>query len=411
MRANILYIINILRLYSNNQNPLSIEQITKLINEHYTLSASDKPINKSTVYRALNDYLYSTPYLNDMPDKVPHANYKIHALIKNTTDKSSRQKYIDITDSYYIPEHTERQNLSTDKRKYKNIKFYYYYEYNIPPHEIANLIRMIETHPYYSSNEVAELSELLRNISPAYFNSDTSYEIKRFTDDKIRSDDTILRYNLQLLYPLVKKQKDILIEYSYYNEEKRLVPLPKYENLHRVTPLDIIWANGFCYFVAFNSNQEHYTNYRVDRITYIQPIEDDINQNIADNYPNKISCKTELQYIKHRPAMMSGDPIKISLLCKKSYSIVNRLIDFFGMEVIIKPATQEKINAVFSDSEYHSNEDWLDVTCDNITPDGAIFCAIQFCTDAVLYYPNELSDDIYQKFSSAANLYKNLVKN
>ena len=81
------------------------------------------------------------------------------------------------------------------------------------------------------------------------------------------------------------------------------------------------------------------------------------------------------------------------------------------MEIIIKPATQEKINAIFSDSEDYSSEDWLDVTCNNITPDGAIFCAIQFCTDAVLYYPNELSTEIYQKFSDAANLYKNLTKN
>lgn len=409
MRANILYIINILRLYSNDQNPLSIDQITKLVNEHYTISASDKPINKSTVYRVLNDYLYSTPYLNDMPDKVPHANYKIHVLIENTTAKWNKQKYIDITEGYDDSEQANQQNTPTNKKKNKSSKFYYYYEYNIPTHEITNLIRMIETHPFYSSNEVAELSELLHNISPAYFNSDTSYEIKRFTNDKIRADDTILRYNLQLLYPLIKKQQDILIEYSYYNEEKRLVPLPKYENLHRVTPLDIIWANGYCYFVAFNTNQEHYTNYRVDRITYIQPVENDIDKNVADNYPNKISYKTELQYIKHRPAMMSGDPIKASFLCKKSHSIVNRLIDFFGMEIIIKPAPKEKVSEIFHDMENISNYEWLDVTCNNVTPDGAIFCAIQLCTDAVLYHPKELSNEIYNNFSYAANLYKNLL--
>ncbi|MBQ8165626.1 MAG: WYL domain-containing protein [Lachnospiraceae bacterium] len=399
MRANILYIINVLRLYSNDQNPLSIEQITNLINQHYTISPGDKPINKSTVYRALNDYLYSTPYLNDMPDNVPHANYKIHVLIENVAGTSNNEKYMDITDDYTASE-------QTDKPKSKSAKFYYYYEYNIPTHEITNLISMIETHPYYSSQEVTELSKLLHNISPAYFNSDAAYEAKRFTKDKIRADDTILRYNLQQLYPLVKKHEDVLIEYSYYNEEKRLVPLPNYENLHRVTPLDIIWANGYCYFVDFNPNQENYTNYRVDRITYIQPVEQDTDKNVSDNYPNKISHKTELQYIKHRPGMMSGDPIKVSLLCKKSYSIINRLIDFFGMEITIKPATQDKLAEVFPNMENESDQEWLDVTCNNITPDGAIFCAIQLCTDAVLYYPQELSKEIYSKFSSAADLYK-----
>lgn len=93
-------------------------------------------------------------------------------------------------------------------------------------------------------------------------------------------------------------------------------------------------------------------------------------------------------------------------ICKKSYSIVNRLIDVFGMEITIKPATQEKLNEVFPHIQNLTSEDWLDVTCNNITPDGAIFCAIQFCTDAVLYYPKELSDEIQQKFSDAANLYK-----
>lgn len=404
MRANILYIINILRLYSNDQNPLSIEQITKLINTHYTLSDSDKPINKSTVYRALNDYLCSTPYLNDMPDKVPHANYKIHVLMENSASKSNKRGYIDITDTFDIPEHTTDSNST----RTKSGKFYYYYEYNLPPHEITNLIGMIETHPYYSSDEVAELRNLLQGIEPAYFSSDSSYEVKRFTNDKIRADDTILRYNLQLLYPLIKKQQDILIEYSYYNEEKRLVPLPNYENLHRVTPLNIIWANGYCYFVAFNTNQEHYTNYRVDRITYIQPVEEDIDKNVADNYPHLLSSKTELQYIKHRPGMMSGDPIKISLLCKKSHSIVNRLIDMFGMDIKIKPATKEKLNEYLPHTDILPDEEWLDVTCNNTTPDGAIFCAIQFCTDAVLYYPKELSREIYDKFSNAATLYKHI---
>lgn len=392
--SKILYIINILRNFSCKSNPLSIRQITDLTNKYYDAAGGNEFINEVTTRRALTTYLRDTPILNDMPDTSRHANYKIHILYENPNPLSVTDRFLDVTNEYADSDYCH--NPQSTKRK-KEPKAYYYYEPFIPEEEIANLINMVESHPYYTSEEVLHITKALQTIAPAYFSrrNHTNPE-----DEVMRSNDSTLQNNLHDLHHFINEKQDIIIEYSYYNEKKELIPHANYPQ--QVTPYQILWSNGYCYLAAYNPFRKCITHYRVDRITYIEPAQAD---KVNNHRTNENPVKHALKYVKEHPVMMSGDTIRISLLCEKNNSIVNRLLDSFGMDIQIRPATQTLLQQVFPNHPEYQPEQWLNVTCQNINPDGASLWAKQYCTECVIYEPQYLSEKIKKELQDAACRY------
>lgn len=434
--GKILYIINILRNFSCKEHPLSITQITELSNRYYDPSGNKDFINEVTTRRALTSYLRESQILNDMPEQRPssslntvfsnlnpalsdtnyqHANYKIHILFENPNPTSEDDTYIDVTNAYANPDyefcpdcdsprktaakqsrHSKNKSAEPQKRK-KEPKAFYYYEPFLPTEEIANLINIIESHPYYTSNEVLQISSALRSIAPAYFRD---LKVSSHVNDELRSDDSTLQYNLHELHHLISEKKDIIIEYSYYNEKKELIPHTGYPL--QVTPYRILWSNGYCYLAAYNSYWDNITHYRVDRITSIAPAP---KGKKADSHFEGTPVKHTIQYAKEHPVMMSGDTISVSLLCRKSTSIINRLLDSFGKEISIRPANATLLQQIFPNHPDYKPEDWLNITCDNINPDGAALWAKQYCTECVLYAPADLAQTTKEELLSAARNY------
>ena len=392
--SKILYLINILRNFSSKNNPLTIRQITDLTNKYYDPAGGSDFINEVTTRRALTSYLRDSEVLNDMNKNVCHANYKIHVLYENPNCISSNDRFLDVTDEY--ANYDYESNTKSTKRK-KEPKTYYYYEPFLATEEIANLINMVESHPYYTSEEVADITQSLHSIAPGYFqNRAFLYSAQ----DAMRSNDSTLLNNLHDLHHIIQEKRDVIIEYSYYNENKLLIPHTNYPQ--RVTPYQILWSNGYCYLAAFNPFHNAVTHYRVDRITYMEPVEDK-EYTKKSKKENPIGHK--IKYSKEHPVMMSGKTTRVVMLCKKNHSIINRLLDSFGMETKIRPVTQSLWKQVFPDEQEYKPEQWLQVICDNVNPDGAALWAKQYCTECIVYEPQSLAKQIKKDLQDAACRY------
>ena len=394
-----LYIINILRNFSSKSNPLSIKQITDLTNKLYDPAGGNGFISEGTTRRRLTSYLREDQILNNMPEESKRTksnfygqnsqynNYKIHILFDNPTPTSAC-KYIDVTNEY------------PDMNKKKEPKSYYYYEPFLSEEEIANLVNMVECNPYFTSEEVIRIGDALQNIAPAYFRNST-YE--SFEDKNMRSNDSTLQNNLHDLHHFISKNQDIIIEYSYYDEKKDLIPHKGYPQ--QITPYKILWSNGYCYLAAYNPFRKNITHYRVDRITCIDAVTDKpkLQSGLEDN-----QIKNSLKYVKEHPVMMSGKTISVSLLCKKNTSIVNRLLDSFGMDIHIKQATPDQLRNAFPNHPKYKPEDWLYVLCPQINPEGVALWAKQYCTECVIYKPKELAKKVNDELETAITHYKHL---
>ncbi len=386
MSSNIMYIINILRLFSCKERPLTHSQITDYVNKCYD-PADNNFINLSTTKRLLFHYICDSIHLNDMPNTKLHANFKIHVVEKNPYATAYSEEYIDITDQIALDDETKKGKSKTR---------YYYYEPFVAPEDLSDLINMIECHPYYNTTEVISITQSLKNISPGYFNQ-TSY----LAPTNNRTIDTTLRENLHKLHHLISKKEDIKIVYCYYNENLELVPLRGYDKPHRITPYRIMWANGYCYLVAYNSYYNEESNYRVDRITEIHTINDG---SAKDQIGKHQTLPNSIDYAKTHPVMIAGETTRVSMLCKKSSSIVNRLIDSFGKNIHIRPADKKKLDEYFANKSIDYSQ-WLDVTCTETNDYGIALWAKQYCTECILYYPPALAEQTKNELKEAAAMY------
>lgn len=453
-RFNILYIINILRLYSSKEHPMSILEIMEKLDSTYdpeyisdssTKQTNGSLINRTTIHRQLESFICCSEFLNNMntsdfftPDtqeKNLSMNFKIHVMKKLPT---ANAMFEDVTeafiDDYYTRQDQKEEaskNNTQSTKKTKSPMLYYYYESCVSTDELNELIHMIETYPNYTVEDVVARIKKLRNLAPGYFynenqsipslnyknrlqqnpkyvSSKYQYRKENETDKSLKNH---LQWNLHLLYQYIHNQEDIKIVYGYYNEQKQLVPRTGYDQgPHRITPYHIICSNSQYYLVAYNpyrdtDDDNGIMQYRIDRIIEIHPINDsDKPGNIGPEH-RMIPFHNALDYSKIHPFMMAGRTGSVSFLCKKSSITVNKLIDFFGYDRFqITNPDPKLFDKLLKNHENISH--WINVHCDEVAYDSVRIWAKQYCSDCVVYQPDSLRKKIREEIETAARFYE-----
>lgn len=141
--------------------------------------------------------------------------------------------------------------------------------------------------------------------------------------------------NGQLLYnvdeinrALNEKKKKYKIKFKYFsydvNKEK------VYHGDYRVcSPYALVWDKDRYYLVAWNDHRQCYSNYRVDRMEYIQPIDEPARP--LDKGFNM------MEYISAHFSMFSGEETPVTLRCCNE--IASSIFDRFGMDIRLTDRT------------------------------------------------------------------------
>ena len=135
--------------------------------------------------------------------------------------------------------------------------------------------------------------------------------------------------NGQLLYnvdeinrALNEKKKKYKIKFRYFSYDVN--KNKEYHGDYRVcTPYALVWDKDRYYLVAWNDYRQCYSNYRVDRMEYIQPIDEPARP--LDKGFNM------MEYISAHFSMFSGEAAEVKLRC--SNSIASSIFDRFGMDI------------------------------------------------------------------------------
>ncbi len=458
-RVYILYIINILRIYSSKEHPMSIPEIIKKLDETYdpeeiiesnTDQSNGRFINRSTIQRQLETLTCCADFLNDMDstdffslekwENRPSLNFKIHvmeklptanAMYKDVTEQV-KQEYIDRLDEKESAEFKGEKNKKSKKPKSKML--YYYYESSISTNELNELIHMVEAYPNYTTEEVTARIKKIRSLAPGYFYNEkqnlpmihqtnrlhadpkyvsTKYQYARNTESDVALQ-SYLQWNLHLLYQYIHDKKDIKIVYGYYNEQKQLVARTGYQDKpHRITPYHIICSNGQYYLVAYNPYRDQGTEddngimqYRIDRIIEIHPLDDNDKPGNIGPKSREISYRTALDYAKLHPFMMAGRTETVSFMCRRSSIIVNKLIDFFGYDGFQITNPDSKLFSQLFHGTKEQIGDWINVRCEQVAHDSVRIWAKQFSCDCVVYQPANLRQEIKQDLEKTLKFYQ-----
>ena len=148
------------------------------------------------------------------------------------------------------------------------------------------------------------------------------------------------------------------IEFAYYSVdvEKRRVAR-RGGKRYLLTPVAIIYSDGFYYLVAYSDKHGDFANYRIDRMGALKISDDAATRNDA------IATFDVRAYQSGSFGMFAGERRNVTLLVHES--AMNGVIDRFGNDVLVTPGPEapgDGQSAKRSDAEHIPEGRWARVT-------------------------------------------------
>ena len=284
----ILYILNILRKYTDKDHPMTQQQIAEKLLSEYGME-----VNRSTVKRNLADLI--------------DAGYEIdfREVQRSQSVKGSDEK--------------DDNTILTD--------FYYIHDFSEPElHMLIDGLLFSRSVPYKPRKD---LIDKLSGLSSSHF-SKRIRQVHSMNADSPQNPQ--LFYNIEVLEEAIAAGKQVEIVYGYYGTDLKL-----HENLNEdgsvkrqlLNPYQLVASEGRYYLICNNDKYSNVANYRIDRIMQIDKLETDAK---PKSRVEGLEDGLKLQdYVYQNVNMFAGKPEKVEFIVPKNS--VSLVIDFFGKHV------------------------------------------------------------------------------
>lgn len=285
----ILYILNILRKYTDINHPMTQQEIADKMMDDYEM-----PVNRATVKKNIMDLMA--------------AGYDIYPKDEFT------RKYI---------------NKATGEEEENTIYTNFYYDHDFSESELHMLIDGLLFSRSVPYKPRKELIEKLGKLSSSHF-SQRMKHVHSMSSDAPENKDLFL--NIEILDEAIQEGKQVEITYGRYGTDLKL-----HERLNEdgtvkkllLNPYQLVASEGRYYLICNKDNKANVANYRVDRIMSIVKL-DTPSKPKSEVAGLENGLKLE-KYLYQHVNMFSGDPEKVEFIIPKSFASV--VIDFFGSHV------------------------------------------------------------------------------
>lgn len=253
--GNVIYILNILKKYSDEDHILTAKEITDLIKDEYDVENDDRTIRRN---------------ISLLKDKL---GYDI-----STRDENKKGYYL-IRD--------------------------YYNDFTVG--ELRTIMDTISFAPYItkkkSLNIIGKCMELLND-----------YELEKLDDykiysDKIKTNNEEVIDNIESIYDAIYMGKKIKYNYNKYSiDSNKLIIKTNKDNI--ISPYAIINSLQEFYVVGLKNNEDIIKTFRIDRMTNLTILN--------DNKSNMFKEKDIKEFIDSKISMFAGNPVNITIKFHKS---------------------------------------------------------------------------------------------
>jgi len=284
----ILYILNILRKYTDVNHPMTQQQIADKLLSDYGMA-----VNRATVKRNISDLI--------------DADYEIGftEISRSHTDKATGKKEENTiyTDLYYIHEFSESEL-----------------------HMLIDGLLFSRSVPYKPRKE---LIEKLGDLSGEHFSQRIRHVHSMSADSP---ENRKLFLNIEVLDEAISAGKQVEIIYGYYGTDLKLHPTLDEDGAVRkqlLNPYQLVASEGRYYLICNKDNYDNVANYRIDRIMDIRLLDTPAKpRNQVAGLEDGLKLE---KYLFQHVNMFSGQPERVEFIIPKNF--VSVVIDFFGSHV------------------------------------------------------------------------------
>ena len=284
----ILYILNILRKYTDVNHTMTQQEIADRLLSDYGMT-----VNRATVKRNIEDLI--------------DADYDIgYTEIKRShTDKKTGQK--------------EENAIYTDL----------YYEHEFSESELHMLIDGLLFSRSVPYKPRKDLIKRLGELSSSHFSQRMRHVHSMNADSP---ENKMLFLNIEVLDEAISEGKQVEIVYGYYGTDLQLHASQNPDGTDRkqlLNPYQLVASEGRYYLICNKDNYDNVANYRIDRIMDIRLLDTPAKpRNRVAGLEDGLKLE---KYLYQHVNMFSGRPEKVEFIIPKSF--VSVVIDFFGSHV------------------------------------------------------------------------------
>ncbi len=302
----IMNILDILKKYTDENHRLSQKEIQDILEREY-----DMKVDRKAVKRNLMNLIEFGYYIN----------YSESVRVFKDKDGKEQENVI-LTDFHLKREFTDS--------------------------ELRLLIDSVLFSNYIPYKQDMELVKKLSGLSNIYFKSRVKH-ICRMPKDK--AENKQLFYNVELLDEAIDKERKVRFHYLEYRSDKKLHKRCDKDGKVRdyiINPYQLVAKEGKYYLICNNDKYDSVGNYRVDRITDMEILDERVkpfNTLIgSDGRPLDLQ-----EYMEKHIYMFAGENIRAEFRADKS--MISDIIDVFGKDIRFSGETDTQITVTASVNE------------------------------------------------------------
>ena len=333
----ILYILDILQKYTDEEHRLSQKEIQNILKREYEMTVDRKAVKRNLLN--LIEYESNIEYREvsrkDIFRKKESVSYK------GTSDFADK-------------EISEDDLLWTD----------FYLKQKFTNEELRLLIDSLLFSKHIPYSQAKELIKKLESLSNIYFKSCSQYIYPLPVE---RTDNKQVFYNIAILDDAIRKKKKVLFEYAEYHTDKKMHLKKREDGSVReyiITPYQMAVQEGKYYLICNYDKYDDISNYRVDRIRNIQILEEKGKPfetlKWSEHQPMNLN-----EYMKEHVYMYSSENAFVKFRIVKA--MISDVIDLFGKGVNFSEETDTHVSV-----SVHVNERAAEQFAKNYAPDVVI---------------------------------------
>lgn len=355
----ILYILDILQKYTDEEHRLSQKEIQDILKREYEMTVDRKAVKRNLLN--LIEYGSNIEYREvsrkDIFRKKDSVSYK------GTSDFADK-------------EISEDDLLWTD----------FYLKQKFTNEELRLLIDSLLFSKHIPYSQAKELIKKLESLSNIYFKSCSQYIYPLPVE---RTDNKQVFYNIAILDEAIRKKKKVLFEYAEYHTDKKMHLKKREDGSVReyiITPYQMAVQEGKYYLICNYDKYDDISNYRVDRIRNIQILEEKGKPfetlKWSGHQPMNLN-----EYMKEHVYMYSSENTFVKFRIVKA--MISDVIDLFGKGVNFSEETDTHVSV-----SVHVNERAAEQFAKNYAP------------DVVILQPKRLRDKLRDDLKKAWEAYE-----
>lgn len=289
----IVRIMQILEYYSDENHPLTQEEIINKLYTDYGIEAERKAIGRNIM------------------------------LLQDMFERESMNK----TATAIVIDSDKRKGTFMSKRLFEDS-------------ELRLLIDGVLASKHISEKYSKDLIEKLSFLSNKYFKSNVKhvYSVK----DWDKTENKTLFYNIGIIDEAIEKGMQITFDYNKYGTDKKL----HRTSSHKASPYQLILHNQHYYLVFLSEKWKNLGHFRLDKITNINITDIPITPlRSIKGYENGLDYK---KYAMSLPYMFTDETERVTFICDEY--IIDQVVDWFGKNAEISDIGCGKYEVIVSAS-------------------------------------------------------------